>query len=182
MAWFDWIGRQSREKWELEKEFLRERHDQKLDLERRRKEIDLLTAEKRSQLERARLDYQIKSEEEKLKEDFEDFEDETLDDGDDSQEMKLLAPFLTKILNKNTAPVGDDSSRNTATPPTTQQAAPPGLTFTDEELDEIYKSTPDQYKKLAKLMTDEQIKKFIRSRYPAITDECLSRACIRIKR
>lgn len=160
-------------------EFEREKHEQRLELERRRKEIDILTAEKRAALERARLDYQIKDEERKIKEDFEDYIED--DDDEDSAETKLLYPLLANILSKNNAPVGDNSKKDIETPPNIQ-AAPAELSLSDEEIDEIIKASPPQYIKAARLMSDEQIKKLIRGRYPTISEDTLARACARIKR
>jgi len=170
MGIFDFIGRRAREKFALEQEFLREKHEQKLDLERRKKEIDLITAEKRAELERMRLEYQIKEQQIRIREDF----DEDYDESDeDSAEMKLLAPLLTNFLNNNQKPAEINSIRTEHTQ--TQNSSNSGA-VSDLELLEIWDKTPEKYKIAARMMTDEQIKEVIKKQLPLADNDTLTRA------
>lgn len=177
MGFFDLFNPHGAEKWELEKEFMRERHEQKLDLERRKVEARISVEEKKAELERARLDYQLRDEQEKLKEDFEPIIDEESEE--DSPMMKMLAPIAAKLLNNNAQPPTPTSSESLNPVETLKTQA---VSFSDEEIDIIYKELPDAYKKIAKTLPDEEIRKFIKRRYPTITEECLIRASARTKR
>lgn len=180
MGFFDKIfnSRQNAEKWELEKEFLREKNDQKLELERRRKEIELLTAEKRAALERARLEYQLREEEERLKEDFAEEIDD--DDGEDSEMMKILAPAIAKFINPNQSQPAavfksDDDAYKPPNPPAMVE-------LSDDEINTIYQATDKKYIAMARIMPDDKIKSFLLSRYPNLSDDTIKRAILRIKR
>lgn len=177
--WAFFNSKTNREKWEIEKEFIRERNEQKLELERRRKEIDLLTAEKRAAVERARLDYQLREEEERLKEDFaEEIDDD--DDGNDSEMMKILAPAIAKFINPNQSQPAavfksDDDAYKPPNPPAMVE-------LSDDEINTIYQATDKKYIAMARIMPDDKIKSFLLSRYPNLSDDTIKRAILRIKR
>ncbi len=179
MGLFDYITGHRREKWTIEQQHLKDKAELKLEFERRKKELEIGIAEKRQELERSRLDYQIREQQERFKEQFEEYDDEETQ----PTELEMLAPFLTEILNKNkvqsqTAGGSNGSSQKTLDTP----IIPPAVSFNDDEIDEIYKALPQVYRSVAKQLSDDQIKNFVRSKYPTITEDCLNRAILRIKK
>lgn len=179
MAFWDFFTGHATEKWEIEKEFLKERNEQRLDIERRRKELRLTTDEKREELERKKLDYMIKEQDMRMQEDFMPVEEET--DEQDSAEMKVLAPMLARFLN----PQATSSSESVSSSQSINPTNPTMIHLTDAEIDELYQSTKMQQPKLvesAKGMPIELLKGMIRQQYPALDDDSVNRAAIRIKR
>lgn len=178
MGLFDWINKKATEKWIIEQDFLRERNEQKLEMEREKHDLKLSVAKKQSQLEICRLDYQIRDEQEKLKEDFDSTDDEEDGEGDNPM-LKIFGPVVANMMNSNRpAQTPSENLLNPSTPNT----IPDGVSFTDDELNEIYKAIPTPYKQIAKTMSEQQIAEFIKGKYPKITQECLNRAVMRVKK
>jgi len=169
--------RKSSEK-EEEFDMARERKQMRIDHEKALLDEKLITERKRQELDRARLDYDIKAQQCKMDEEFSDTDpdlDDVIDDavGDDVPE--ILKPYLPQIIAKFTG-----QTQPAGTPPPTINdplgSKPAGLSYTDEELKIIKQSTKAEDLKAVKMLPDAQVKSIIRGRYPTITEECLERA------
>lgn len=178
MRFFDIFGgqRQTKQdiKLELEKDFLQEKHDLKLEFERRRREIELETREKRAELERLKLDFEIKAQKQMIEDEFSDFEE---DDSEGDETNALLTQFVGGIMAKHT-PQTAKSLENSPSPPTSSNyfAAPEKPAITDDDIRDMIDTIPPKYLKLAKKMDDATIKIFIRGKYPTLDDATIERA------
>ena len=166
------------EKWDLEKEFLREKQEAKLEYEKRRKDIEFITIEKRQKLEQMKLDYEIANQEAMIEEDFgEETEGELAGNSED----QLLSQILTKIIDKNSNnnPIVSSSSEDQyyAHTPTITQS----IDLSDEEINNIIDNLDPKYLKMAKIMSSGQIKSFIKNKYPTISEKSLNRGLIILK-
>jgi len=167
---------------ELELEFMKERHEQKLDLDRRKKEIDLIVAEKRAELERERLEYQIQEQKSRLQEAMADEYDENDEHEQDSPEMRLIAPIVANLLNKNTQSnlsINNSKEQSTLSPKIEGSGL---VSYTDEEIEAIYQNADKKYITMARGMPDSVIATFIKQKIPNIDEDTLKRAIVRVKR
>lgn len=184
MGILSFLTRRSDEKHQLEIDFLREKNEIKLQAERDRRDLEISLKKKKQELDEKLLDYKIRDAEEKIKEDFEDYDDDDDETGSEEQQLlKMFAPAINGMMNKNTnspqnTPPAIENPNNNITKATSQAG---GVTFTDDEINEIYKSLPAVYKKVARGLSDDQIKNFIKSKYPQIADECLNRMIAKVK-
>lgn len=180
MKIFNWQITRTRPSSEKEEEIdmVKERKQMRLDHEKALLDEKLVTERKRQELDRARLDYEIKAQQCKMDEEFSDT-DPDLEDvieevaGDDISE--LLKPFLPQIISKFTG----QAQPVTPPPPTINNSlgsTVTGLSYTDEELRIIKQNMKPEDLQAAKMVPDAQIKSIVRGRYPNITDECLERA------
>jgi hypothetical protein len=114
----------------------------------------------------------------RIDEDFNDYDDADDSDGEANM-LKMFAPAINGMLSKTNSP-----QTPTPTPPQQQQevSTVSEISFSDAEIEEIYKALPQVYKTVAKTMSDQQIAEFIKGKYPAISSECLIRAIARVKR
>jgi hypothetical protein len=103
-----------------------------------------------------------------MEEDFEDEADEEETDGDNEMLSNLLGGILTK--SKENPP----AAQTTLTQTPFKESAQP-VNFSDEEIKGALSTIKPKYLKMAKLMNDEQIKAFIKTKYPFLNDETLNR-------
>ena len=149
--------------------------ERELSLSRRRLKSEL--EKQRFELEKLRLEQQkleIENQVDELKGKlgyFDEDEDEEKEDG--SPLDKMITAFIASIIAKNQKP--------TAITPNVDNSQPAAVDFSEEELTNMWKETPKQYRKMAKNLSDEQIKGFIKSKYSNISDKSLDIA-IRIIR
>lgn len=179
MGLFDFINKRSNEKHQLELDFIREKNEIKLQTERDRRDLEISLKRKKLELDEKILEYKIKDQEEKIREDFESYDDEEETDDQDQSMLKMFAPAIAGMMNKQNIPPNNPPTEAVIT--STQTSSSVGVTFSDEEISELYKSLPAVYKSVAKTMTDDQIKNFIKGKYPNVAEECLNRMILRIK-
>lgn len=179
MGILDIFGRKQREREQIELEYLRERNEIRLDSERKKKDMDLRLKEKRQELDEKLLDYKIRDAEARIDEEFSD-----QPEGDGSEEDQILKTFAPMItgLTKGNSPHTVAALQQPVQSPTVELSKAATLTFTDDEIEEIYKTLPPEYKKIARSAPDPLIRKFVLDRYPAIAEECLNRMILRVKR
>lgn len=179
MGLWDWITRPSDKK-QLELDFIKEKNEIKLEAERRKHDIDLGIREKKSELDKIMLEYKIKDQEARIEEEFGDIiENQDDENSSEVQLLKMFTPAIAGMMNKSQPT--QDQPLGSAIPINPISEKPSGLTFTDEEINDIYKALPQVYKTLAKTMDTDQIKKFITGKYPNIDPECLNRMVLRVK-
>jgi hypothetical protein len=186
MGLIDWFkSKYSREKEMAEIEFIKERNEIRLEAERKRRDLELGVKGKRAELEEQRLTYQIEEQKARLDEAMgEDSDDEEEDKDPDQATLQTLMPMIQQMMNKNTSQTPATIETSTIITPLNTQTSNTvaGVTFSDDEINEIYKSLPQVYKTVARSMTDQQIIEFIKGKYPAVTEECLNRMVARVKR
>lgn len=181
MGFFDLFTGQARKKADLELEFIKDRNEIRLEHERKRKELEFSDKEKRAQLNNIMMDYKIKEQERKIQEDFEEFEDDEEEENSEQTLIKMFAPAINGMLTKQSTPQSQPPVSEVLPQTVQQESKKGGLTFSDTELEEIYKALPQVYKTIARGMTKEQIETFILNKYPNIEKECLNRMVLRVK-
>jgi hypothetical protein len=180
MGLWKFLNRRSDEKAQIELDFLREKAEIKLQHERERRDLELSLKRKKQELDEKIIDYKIREQEERMKEDFEDLYQSDDDDEETDPSLKMFAPMIAQMLKTN-SPQNVTPSVEVVTKADLSPPKADGVTFTDEEINDIYKSLPAIYKKVARSMTDQQIIEFIKEKYPAITQECLNRMILKVK-
>ena len=163
-------------------DFRRELKEAKLEHEKEVMSIKLRTIKKQQELDESILDYKLKEQQARIDEEFtnipDGLEDVLEEHTDDVPEwlQPFIGPLLGKVLN-NTA-----QSPATSPPLTTTEQTAGGLSLTDEELRAIKDTTSKSDLITLRNLPDAQVKSVIRGRYPKITDECLERAIIILKK
>jgi len=169
--------RKSSEKDE-ELDMARERKQMRLDHEKALLDEKLVTERKRQELDRARLEYEIKAQQCKMDEEFSDTDpdlDDVIDDavGDDIPEF--FKPYIPQLIAKFTGQAQPSGTIPTSNINNSGQITPEELSYTDEELKIIKQSTKKEDLAALKMLPDAQCKSIIKQRYPKLTDECLER-------
>lgn len=98
----------------------------------------------------------------------EEFEEENGATTDASPEG-LLASLLIPMFQQTPKPVD-------ATAVTSSQAPTGAETITDEQIKATWEAIPEWQKQIAKSMSDEKVKEYIKQRQPNVTPEILERA------
>lgn len=164
------------EKWELERQFLADKHEAKLEYEKRRKDLEFITLQKRADLENLKLDYEIREAQAQIAEDF----DGSDDDDETPQEDKLLSNIFSQIMASKQQPpqqIINDFNPGMTEPNTSN---PPGaaLDLSDQDINNILDGIDQKYLKMAQKMPDGMIKAYIKKQYPQVDDKTLIRAII----
>jgi hypothetical protein len=99
------------------------------------------------------------------------------DDDNGNMENQLLSTILSRAMtNRTNSPVNgayvgiDGGQTSSGSPP------PPSIFLTDKQLKQIWEDVPKPFKKLAKGMTDEQIKAIIVNKIGNVDEDTLTRA------
>ena len=185
MGLLAWIRKNKRkeereiQRFELERAFIQEKQEQRLEFEKRKREIELSTIEKRAELEKAKLEYDIKDHQARIQEDFGDDEEE---ESDSSDINNMMAGLLGGILTKSDPQQAQKLEQQTTLQTPVMASETSGLVeFSDEEIKIILSSIDKKYLKMAKLMPDSTIKQLIKSKYANISEDSLNRAIVIVK-
>lgn len=180
MAWFGTLFTKSRKSDKNDEIDMREER-KRIQIEHEKAVYDekLKTIQRQQELERVKLDYQIKEQQCKIDEEFSDYPDgfeEAIEEHTEDVPSWLapyVAPLLGKLLNQGQGPTPPPTI-NSSSGSNTSGDGP--LTLNDDELRAIVQAMDPMQRKQAQKMEDGQIKSLVRMKYPKITDECLERA------
>jgi len=139
--------------------------DRETAAEIRRYKLDLKKEELRLQSEISKRQQELKIRE--LEDQIAEFEDEGDDEGDDNPDTMLLKMFAPILLSKmNTPP--QPAPVATSTPAT--------IEYSRERIVEIYDALPSYAKKMAKKMSDDELRNLIISKIPNISKPSIETA------
>jgi hypothetical protein len=163
-------------------DFRQELKEVKLEHEKAVLEEKLKTIKKQQEYEQTLLDYKIKDQQAKIDEEFsnlpEGFEDAIEDNIEDVPAW--LKPIIPSIISKFTN--NSNIPPQNITPLNNNTEIGGDMSLSNDEIQAIKETTPKADLLTLKNLPDGQIKSVIRSRYPKITEECLERAIIILKR
>lgn len=170
MGFISWLFRRKELPPNVNHTFSNEDRELSLTLRRMKAEI------KQLELEREKIKAQI--EKEKYLAELEDLKAQLYEDIPTEPEHHglnpdtLLTTFLLNLLNKGTI-VGNPPSTST-TPNSLTYNSPAPLELTPEQIKEIISKVPKQYLKIAKTLTDEQLKRLILGQIPNLSEPSLT--------
>ena len=136
-------------------------HRQELrDLNLLKRKLDMEIMVQEAELEKAKIAMELA-----------DIEAELGEEEDSSPESMLMGLIQKAMPQTQTAPI-----------PKTSINAPSGaVSFTDEQIKQIWSSVPSFYRGVAKTLSDEQVKEFIKQKQPNIDVDSLNRAILIIR-
>ncbi len=129
-----------------------------------KKEIASLNA----QIKRQRKLYELREARQELKELREELGEDSAEDTPDPMAQAFLS-IITGALNKAPAV-------SSFTPLTTHNDATPPPAFSDLQLIEMWDNTPEKYKMMARVMSDDKIREFINKQMPNADEDTINRA------
>jgi hypothetical protein len=174
MGWFRDFFRKKSQKYGKNYDFTDEDRDVSAELRRQKAELSKLKMEKDAEL------YKLKIEREKLAlldeiddlkaamNETDDYADGT---GGGSDIDKLLLGILAPILLK---------SKEVTTPPQKAPAATPS-NITIEQLREIWENLPGKTRSIARNVSDDTLKAYIRAQMPALDEETINKAVVVVR-
>lgn len=149
--------------------------DRELSKEIRRQRAEINALKMQHELERERVHHELEMT--RLQQQLEDMqpEEEIPEEGGGNTTDMMMMAILSKMMN-NTPGVSTQptsSLRDSPVAPLT-----PGVSLSDEQINEYWENMPKFQKILAKKATDEQIGNIIRNKIPGIDQDSIDR-CIR---
>lgn len=171
VRFFGWF----RPKTEVRHNFSNDDRELSLEIREKKKEIALLKLDRENELHKLRIErerLQLKEDIDELKESYDNFDDLSSDNEDDSTTalIKLLAPlFLQNKVSSSVVP-----SDSITSPPV--QKEQPKQDLTDEQLLSIWKETPKIARKFAQSLSDENLRIQIEKQLPMVSNQTIARA------
>ena len=162
---------QQLEKWELEKQFLQDKHEAKLRYEERRKDVEFLQIQKKAELENIKLDYEIRKHQQLIEEDFGEEIDEA-----EPQEDKLLSNIFSQIMSNQNKQQSLDTFNAPGLANDFQNSPVADSQMSDREINNLIDNVDKKYIDMARKMPNSVIKSFIKKQYPDIDEQTINRA------
>jgi len=162
---------------DTDRELSAEIRKQKAEYNKARQELDLklLTLEnKKKQIE---LEADIAEASQRLKEisGYDDEEEEEPETNNDFTSIISAIPMLMQTFNnQNQTPNSNTVSVVTTPPQPIKQEL--GVSLSDEELQNMYKQIPKTAKAIAKTMSDETLKNYLKGQIPNLDEDTINRA------
>jgi hypothetical protein len=146
----------------------------------KRQERSLYQREKaKLDLEELRLTHQITMMERKAE--LQELKEMLNSSGNSNESGNIEDAALMMLMNKFANPTPTVTQHTESPPKEIISNETVGVTFTDEQIQQIWNDVPSFAKKIAKRMTDEQLGQEIANRIPSINDESIQRAITYIR-
>ena len=151
---------------EMRLEFEERRLEAKLEHEQKIREMQLETIERKELLHKRKLDLEIKE----LELDIQELEDEEEEEEPEKTSDVDTILGMAKMFMPNPAP---QNLTPIQSPPT--QTMQKGAGLTDQDFQNIWDSLEPVHRKLAKTLSDEQLKSFAKTKMPQLDEQTLNK-------
>jgi len=145
----------------------------KTSLKKARAELEIERLKLEAERDQLKLRAQIEEARQELADIMSDDEDEE-PQGGSSTEDALMTLLLSKVMG------GQQPVAPIAAPAPAPQPAP--TSFDDQQIEAVWRSIPKDQQKIAKKLSDNQLKAYITGSLPSISDESLERAVAFVRR